>query len=287
MKKKVLIKYYEDDEHKIRYFLSGNQISDHCLLFLNGLYHDHSAWTKQQSELYFHENYKMVFIDYRGCGDSINKSGKQFDFFDIVNDILLIIKQENIEHVTLIGHSSGGMLALWFSSQYPQYIENMVLLNTGAYLNNRLKIILKGLIQLIDEGAELSDLLLLVYPWHFSRLYAEKISTMWPDIYLKYAAYNRDLVSLKYLIQTIINAPDITSILNKITFPVLVIGSDNDYIFPAIHQNEIAEQVKNCECVILPGNGHAAFIENHKDVNTLIKRHLVKSNAYAIIKAEK
>jgi len=103
-----------------------NQIKENLMLFSAWPY-DHTEWTSNIKD--FEKEYNVITIDYRGYGES-DKSKKISDYNinKIIKDIKSIILAENISKVHIIGHCSGGMIALDFYKKCPTYVKSIVLL---------------------------------------------------------------------------------------------------------------------------------------------------------------
>lgn len=68
----------------------------------------------------------------RGHGKSPNNN-TYLNFQKNVNDLVHDIYNRKLENVTIVGHGSGGKIALSLASKHPEIISNLVLLNTTTY----------------------------------------------------------------------------------------------------------------------------------------------------------
>ena len=80
------------------------------------------------------KKHQVVFYDQLGCGRStatvIDESHITINSF--VEDIETLRKALKFEKVTIVGHSWGGMLAMYYAVKYPKNIKKLVLMNTVA-----------------------------------------------------------------------------------------------------------------------------------------------------------
>ena len=97
-------------ELKYFYFYYDNYKKDKIVLFLHGLDCGHVAYMAEINEL-AKRGYKVLTIDYTGCGDS---KGKYLgSFFTPTRDVLELLDKLSLkEEIVLVGHSLGGFTAL-------------------------------------------------------------------------------------------------------------------------------------------------------------------------------
>lgn len=264
---------FENQSARLCYYVAGDTASGRCIVFLNGFYHGHEAWINQRRNPYLN-TYKQIFLDYRGVGGSVLKNKAEYLFDDLVDDIRDIVLPGRYERLILIGYSLGGMMALRFADKYKELACKLVLINTGVRVNYHLKAMLHGIEALLNEGADLRNILLLTYHWNHSLAYLEKLQSMEGDLQESYARYNHDADSFKLLLRAIQKHPDLYETLERISMPALVIGSDGDIIFPLTCQREMISQMPHCEYSVVKGCGHASFIEKPKEVNAAIEKFL-------------
>lgn len=262
-------KFINIEEGKICYYVCGNLGSRSCLIFLNGLYHGKEAWTKQQRNTAFHANFKMIFIDYRGSGNS-DFMGNDFTFEDVISDIKKVFEAENSDKTFVIGYSIGGLFATYYSYLYPNDIERLILLNTGVSINIHASQMLYSLVHFINKGMPLKEVLKFILPWNYSEQYLEKVIDFEETVRENYSNYNKNVSAFLNLLKAIKHRPYLYSTLEKIKIPTLLIGGSKDYIFPTDFQKELHDKLSNSVLYILDNCGHASFIEKESEVNSII-----------------
>ncbi len=216
----------------------------------------------------------MIFMDYRGLGGSIEKRSDRYSFYDIAKDINLIMDLERIHKMNIVGYSVGGMIVLWFTCKFQEKVDRLILLNTSVRVSSHGTKLIDGLCKLVKEGCSLETIFSLVYPWNHSNDYLEKIGGMDQSICHNYVSYNQNIDALLALFGAIRDRGDITSFLQDIIVPTLLVGSDEDVIFPIQYQNETVTRMKNCKYHVIRYCGHASFIEKYLEVNLLIEKFL-------------
>ncbi|MGE4408875.1 alpha/beta fold hydrolase [Pseudomonas sp.] len=73
--------------------------------------------------------YRVIAPDQVGFCSSSKPEGYQFSFAQLAHNTQALLQERNTERVTLIGHSMGGMLAARLALNYPQLVEQLVLVN--------------------------------------------------------------------------------------------------------------------------------------------------------------
>jgi pimeloyl-ACP methyl ester carboxylesterase len=70
-----------------------------------------------------------VAPDLRGHGCSGWATGSSYSLADHVYDLTCLVKSENFERVTLVGHSMGGMVSLTYAGAFPEKVSRLVVLD--------------------------------------------------------------------------------------------------------------------------------------------------------------
>jgi proline iminopeptidase len=78
-------------------------------------------------------HYRAVLVDQRGTGRSssfVDSTG--FTLANSVDDIERVRQRLGVQHVMLLGHSWGGVLAMAYASTYPEHVAGVVLVGSGT-----------------------------------------------------------------------------------------------------------------------------------------------------------
>lgn len=73
--------------------------------------------------------YRVIAPDQIGFCASSKPQGYQFSFAQLASNTDALLQHLNVDKATLIGHSMGGMLAARYTLNYPQRVEQLVLVN--------------------------------------------------------------------------------------------------------------------------------------------------------------
>ena len=79
------------------------------------------------------ENYRLIFYDQRGSGRSTGvKDTTRLTMGQFVDDLEDIRQSFGLEEMNLLGHSFGGLLAMYYAKTYPSHVGKLLLLDTAA-----------------------------------------------------------------------------------------------------------------------------------------------------------
>lgn len=87
------------------------------------------AYWEQTIDFLSEQGYRVVVPDQIGFGRSSMPQRYQFTFDQLAANTQALLAHLDIDEVTLMGHSMGGMLASRFALQYPEITEHLVMLN--------------------------------------------------------------------------------------------------------------------------------------------------------------
>lgn len=79
----------------------------------------------------FAKSYQAVFYDQRGNGKSLMPHIDETTFTTalLVEDLEALRQALGIEQLNIIGHSWGGLLGMYYASQYPQHVKRLILID--------------------------------------------------------------------------------------------------------------------------------------------------------------
>ncbi len=114
---------YFSQRLRLHYVDWGNEGAPPMLLIHGGRDHCRNwDWVAQA----FRDEYHVIAPDLRGHGDSQWMVGGSYHQVDYVYDIAQLLRQTNMNPVTIIGHSLGGSISLLYTGLFPETVTKLV-----------------------------------------------------------------------------------------------------------------------------------------------------------------
>lgn len=272
-------RYIQVNDIKTRYWSLGTHGS--VVIFIHGIGSAVETWALNVEVLAQH--HQVYALDLVGSGRSDKPPGfyslvALADFVNAFADAL------NLKHLSLIGNSLGGGIALQFALSYPQQIEKLVLVNS------------LGLGQEASWSLRLANLPLvarLYKPTRSSTAFTLKqavadpsvITDEWIDAFYELLILPGAPEALIALIRANINWSGVrTEIyqpiierLPTLTTPTLIIWGKQDQILPVTHAQVAMQRLPIAQLQIFDRCGHWSHFERAAEFNTRVAGFLAGS----------
>ena len=98
------------------------------LLIIHGYLGMSDNW-KTLATQFVSEGFQTHALDLRNHGRSFHSD--EFTYEAMVQDVLDYCQENNLDKVSIIGHSMGGKLAMFFASKYPEMIDKLIIADIG------------------------------------------------------------------------------------------------------------------------------------------------------------
>jgi pimeloyl-ACP methyl ester carboxylesterase len=234
------------------------------------------------------ESYKLYAVDLRGQG--ISTYNRRIDSLkDFSEDLKMFVDELGLQRFSIIGWSMGGGVSMQFASNYPDYVERLVLLasvSTRGYpfyqLDKYGQPILTERLKTKEEIAKDTRRTIPVLTAYKNRdkeflrqLFNLTMYTHKQPSEERYDAYIDDVLTQRNLLDVYyaLNRFNIslqhnglvegTGEAGCIHVPTLVIWGENDLVVTKKMQEEIVEDIgKNATFTILPNAGHSPLVDN-------------------------
>lgn len=211
----------------------------------------------QHQENYFQNKLNCQYVDVLGS-QSISDMANRFAKFAP-------------DKFTLIGFSMGGYIALEMFNHFAHKIEKLILINSAAkIISEKGQIERERSLALINKGK---------FDFLISLIFKNSIhGTYKHDSLLPIAQEMANEVGADNYVKqlnAILNKPDHSALLSKITCPTLLLASKQDNIMPNERSEHLAEHIKNSELIYIEDCGHLATLEQPEMVNQILENWLL------------
>ncbi len=244
-----------------RHFGSGSPV-----IILHGLLGNHRNWITIGRKI--SQSYSVFLPDARNHGSSPHEN--QMDYKDLQNDLSCLIQQNELNDITLIGHSMGGKTAMLFTLDNPDLVNQLIVLDIAP----------------VSYQNDLSELLKIMIALDTTKLSSRSEATTYfeqlidDDRFNQFLVSNLELVNGQYKWR--INLPVIADFIPAIrSFPevdkektytgstVFIKGEQSDYILDQ-HQPIILEKFPNAIFEVIPKSGHNPHVDQPSQLVELL-----------------
>jgi pimeloyl-ACP methyl ester carboxylesterase len=236
---------------------------------------DHAMWAPQIAVL--SQQYRVIALDLWGHGESGPLPASTTSLDDIARQALALLDHLDIDRVTLVGLSVGGMWGVRLALSAPQRLNGLVLMDTYVGVEPEpTRQYYFSLFKMIEEtGAIAPQLLDIVVPIFF-RPDIDPQSALYQDFRASLAALPQDRLreSIVPMGRITFGRDDLLPRLGELdAATTLVICGDQDKPRPPSEAREMAELI-GCPCVLVPEAGHISNLENSEVVTRILLKFL-------------
>ncbi|WP_054708252.1 alpha/beta hydrolase [Bacillus sp. JCM 19041] len=238
-----------------------------AIVFTHGASWDHRQWQPQIEAL--SNSYKTICWDVRGHGQSSLPEGK-VDSNDFSDDLVGLLAHLGVKQAHLCGLSMGGHISLQTAIRYPETARSLILIGT-PYTNtyNRFEKIVVPINRFSSKFIPMSML---------ARMQAKTLSKFNADN----EHYIKDAVSAISLSRWIrlwnaISRMESGDHLHKVNCQTLLLQGDHDTMIER-QQEDLSKKIKHSRLVKIKNAHHATNLDNPKQVNAEIIKHITSIN---------
>ncbi len=209
------------------------------------------------------QSFTVFALDLPGFGKTDEPPGI-WGVHDYTAAVQAFLKDHDITHPIVLGHSFGGKIAMMLTMKIP--VARLILTgSTGVRPSRTLFYYLKTYtLKIIKQLLSLPVL----------RDYKEEITAYYIKNYGS-SDYKSATSKMKKILNTAVNE-DITAMMPSITTPTLIIWGENDTATPLQKGERIHQLIKDSELVIFEKAGHYAFLDEpicfHKTLNRFLSQ---------------
>lgn len=233
------------------------------IVFLHGWPLDHNQFEYQFNVLPA-LGYRCIGIDWRGFGKS-DKPMSGYNYDRLADDIRVIVDTLQLNNFTLLGHSTGGSIAIRYMSRHNNLgVSKLVLVDAAAPIgfttetaNNFLKEALN------DRPKMMQD----VTDGFFFQYITKPFSDWFMQMGFQAASW-----STAAIIKTLRDEKLFLD-LPKINVPTLIIHGTHDKVIPFEQAYVLNKNIRNSQIVPFKYSGHGPFWEERDKFNQLLAEY--------------
>jgi pimeloyl-ACP methyl ester carboxylesterase len=220
--------------HSIYYEAYGPPAGPAVILLHHGL-GTLNAW-EEQIPAFIDAGLRVIAYDRWGYGKSDPRPRLALPYFeDDLDDLLALLQTLEISTASLVGHSDGGTLSLYFAEKYPQRVERMVIVAAHIYVEPTMVPGIEGLRAAIEQEPKFQE--------GMCRAHGDK----WQQVFWNWYTGWVNEATLSW---------DMRSLLHRITCPVLVVqGLQDEHATPR-HAEDLASAIPAGELWLVEGSAH-------------------------------
>ena len=160
---------------------------------------------------------------------------------EVSKSILQELKQKNFTHVTLIGHSLGGALAISFVANHPEHVKKLILVGSEGIPDKR-------------------NFSVVVFNWLKDSIFVHGAAKAEENV----RALIRIMKNFPYYfsVARFANSVDVRKDAQKIKTPTLILWGEKDCVVPLENAKEFNRLIKGSRLVVLEGMDHDWLIHN-------------------------
>jgi pimeloyl-ACP methyl ester carboxylesterase len=249
------------------------------LLLVHGLASNAGFWRENVGPLA--EHYRVIAVDLPGFGKSAKDAAFSYSLSFQVEALKRLVTELDLKHVTVVGQSMGGQIAILFALGHPAQAEALVLVSPagierfgpgeGDWLRHALTV--RG-IEATDEEGIRRNLALNFANWsdRFEWMVEERARMA------KAPDFDQFAYATVQSVRAMLDEPT-TDLLPRLTQPTLLVFGESDglipnpYLHPGFPRDVFeagAEAIPRATLVPIPDAGHLVMIERPEAFNRAV-----------------
>jgi pimeloyl-ACP methyl ester carboxylesterase len=211
--------------HSIYYEQRGPQTGPAVIFLHHGL-GTLSAW-EEQIPVFAEAGLRVIAYDRWGYGRSDPRERLAVPYFkDDLDDLLALFEALNIHKASLVGHSDGGTLSLYFAEGHPERVERMIIVAAHIYVEPKMVPGIEELRIALEQEPKFQE--------GMRRAHGGK----WEQVFQNWYTAWVNEATLSW---------DMRPLLHRITCPVLVVqGLEDEHATPR-HAEDLADAIPTAE----------------------------------------
>ena len=232
------------------------------ILFLHGWPLSHEQFEYQFNVL-SKMGFRCIGVDWRGFGKS-DKPVSGYTFNRLADDIRAIVDKLRLTNFALVGHSTGGAIAIRYMSRHNGFgVSKLVLIDAAAPTGFTRETAKNFLEQIANDRPKMMQN---VTDGFFFQYITKPFSDWFNQMGYQAASWSTEAI-VKTLRDENLHAD-----LPLIHAPTLIVHGIHDKVIPFAQAQEMNKKIKNSQLIPFQFSGHGPFWEERDKFNQLLMR---------------
>jgi pimeloyl-ACP methyl ester carboxylesterase len=207
--------------------------------------------------------FRVIAPDNRGVGTS--RDGEPFTIDGAVTDLEAVITAHGDGRVSLLGASLGGTIGLAFAAAHPQRVARLVVASCASRPSTYTRRLFESFRGALD-GPDPQPFGELLMTLAFAPTFHHRFSGLVTDAIGMYGPDPTDLAGVLGQLDHLRSGWDVTSRLEQIACPTMVVAGRRDPIVPFEETEEIASRIDGSTLVAVDDASHSVLLEGGRAV---------------------
>ncbi|MFD1203678.1 alpha/beta fold hydrolase [Sporosarcina contaminans] len=229
------------------------------------------------------KNYKLIFYDQTGCGQSETEKSGQYSMSMEVEVLELLRKKLCLTKMNLFGESWGSMLALLYATTYPERVNGLFLTAAIGVTAQGYKSFQKELMKRLSLKDKIR---LFIFSFKKVNKDNERVLEVLDPYYVfskeslqKKKVFKMNKVVKKKIIDDIVKNYDLTDKLFKLDqIPDMVAQGSHDILDPSKIKQLLIDYIPHAILVEINNAGHWTVVEKPQEIISIAKDFFSSSN---------
>jgi 3-oxoadipate enol-lactonase len=241
------------------------------LVLIAGFSADHTAWQEVVDK--FKNNFQVIVFDNRGAGQSDIPPGP-YTIETLCKDVVSLCDQLEIQQAHFVGNSMGGFMVQYLAGKFPERVKTATISNSTYGPEHAFNLYLDIQLELIKAGTPFELVVKSSCTWVYSYDFLMN-KGKFQDV-VKLALNNPYPFTLEGYENQHHALKNFNSKawLGTIKSPTLVIGSDEDLIFPVAAIRALTDYIPNSNYIEFKRCGHLPMVEYPEQFVKVVKEFI-------------
>lgn len=209
--------------------------------------------------------YRCIGIDWRGFGNS-DKPVNGYTYNRLADDIRTVVGTLQLNNFTLVGHSTGGAIAIRYMSRHNGYgVSKLVLIDAAAPIGFSAETANDLLNETLNDRPKMMQGITDTF---FFQYISPQFSDWFFQMGLQAAGWSTASVIM------LLRDEQLHADLQKIEAPTLIIHGIHDKVIPFAQAQELNQKIRNSVLVPFQYSGHGPFWEERDKFNLQLKQFI-------------